>query len=172
MKLIVGLLCIVSSTFSFGQIKLNNNKPFVYLDSNRIDLEHFLFDQNKIEKVDVVKEAFDTRTNTSGSIYITSKQSQSFNFLSYKQLKSKYFSDITKPILLLLNGNFIKSPAKLNIDSSYISKVEVEAGEDYSELRKLYPAMAIVNIKLKNINFNKADRQFFLDGMPAKNFPE
>ncbi len=170
MKIIFSLLSLVISTFSFGQLLINNTKPDVYLDSNKIELEHFLFDQNKIEKFEVLNNIFDARTNTTGRIYITSKKPQIFNFLSYQQIKAKYFSDRTKPILLLLNGNFVKSPAKLNIDSSYINKVEVETGEEYKELKNLYPTMAIVNIILNNKYF--LGRQIILDGMPENNFPE
>ena len=153
MKIIFSLLSIVISTFSFGQINFDNHKPSVYLDSNRIDFEHYLFDQNKIEKIDVVKQAFDGRTNTSGSVFTTSKQPKSFNFLSYEQIKSKYFSDKTKSVLFLINGNFIKNFEKINIDESYISKVEVETGDDYRELKNIYPNMAVVNIELKNFKF-------------------
>ena len=170
MKIIFCFLVLWLSIISFAQLKLYDNKPSVYLDSTKIDLENFLFDQNKIEKIDVVKQAFDPRTNTSGSVIITSKKTNSFNFLSYEQIKSIHFSDKTKPILLLLNGNFIKSAAKINIDSSYISKVEVETGEDYEELKNIYPNMAIVNIKLKNLNLS--DRQFILQGLPSNSYPE
>ena len=172
MKIIFSLLSIAFSTFSFGQLLINNSKPDVYLDSNKIELEHFLFDQNKIEKFDIVKPAFDARTNTSGSIYITSQQPQGFNFLSYKKIKTKYFSNRTKPILLLLNGMFVKDPAKLNIDSSYISKIEVEEGEDYKELRKLYPSMVIVNVKLKSNNYYDFERGIYLNGLPLKTDPD
>ena len=158
------------SIISFAQLKIYDNKPSVYLDSTKIELEYFLFDQNKIEKFEVVKNHFATQTNNSGSIYITSKQPQNFNFLSYKEIKRKYFSNKTKPVLLLLNGNFVKNFAKINIDSSYISKVEVETGDDFMELKNIYPNMAIVNIKLKNFNF--PDRQIILQGLPSKSDPE
>lgn len=170
MKIMFSLLSIVFSTFSFGQLLINNSKPEAYLDSNKIELEHFLFDQNKIEKFEVVNNIFDARTNTTGRIYMTSKKPQTFNFLSYQQIKTKYFSDRTKPILLLINGTLIKSPAKLNIDSSYINKVEVETGEEYKELKNLYPTMAIVNIRLNNKYL--LGRQIILDGMPENNLPE
>ena len=170
MKIIFCFLGLGLSIISFAQLKLYDNKPSVYLDSTKIELEYFLFDQSKIEKFDVVKNHFTTPSNNSGSIFITSKQPQNFNFLSYKEIKRKYFSDKTKPILLLLNGNFIKSAAKINIDSSYISKVEVETGDDYEELKNIYPNMAIVNIKLKNFNF--PDRQIILQGLPSKSYPE
>ena len=170
MKIIFCLLGLGLSIISFAQLKLYDNKPSVYLDSTKIDLENFLFDQNKIEKIDVVKQAFDARTNTSGSVIITSKKPNSFNFFSYEQIKSIHFSDKPKPILLLLNGNFIKNFAKINIDSSYISKVEVETGNDYEELKNIYPNVAIVNIKLKNLNL--FDRQFILQGLPSNSYPE
>ena len=170
MKIIFCFLSLGLSIISFAQLKLYGNKPSVYLDSTKIELEYFLFDQNKIEKFEVVKNHFTTPTNNSGSIYITSKQPQNFNFLSYEEIKRKYFSDKTKPILLLLNGNFIKSAAKINIDSSYISKVEVETGDGFEELKNIYPNMVIVNIKLKNFNF--PDRQIILQGLPSKSYPE
>ena len=170
MKIFFCFLSLGLSIISFAQLKLYNNKPSFYLDSTKIDLENFLFDQNKIEKIDVVKQAFDARTNTSGSVFIISKKPNSFNFLSYEEIKRKYFLDKTKPVLLLLNGNFIKNFAKINIDSSYISKVEVETGNDYEELKNIYPNVAIVNIKLKNLNL--FDRQFILQGLPSNSYPE
>ena len=170
MKIFFCFLSLGLSIISFAQLKLYDNKPSVYLDSTKIELEYFLFDQSKIEKFDVVKNHTAIPTNNSGSIFITSKQPKNFNFLSYKEIKRKYFSGKTKPILLLLNGNFIKSAAKINIDSSYISKVEVETGDDYEELKNIYPNMAIVNIKLKNFNF--PDRQIILQRLPSKSDPE
>ena len=170
MKIIFCLLGLGLSIISFAQLKLYDNKPSVYLDSTKIELEYFLFDQSKIEKFDVVKNHTAIPTNNSGSISITSKQPKNFNFLSYKEIKRKYFSDKPKPILLLLNGNFIKNFAKINIDSSYISKVEVETGNDYEELKNIYPNMAVVNIKLKNLNF--PDRQIILQGLPSNSYPE
>ena len=50
---------------------------------------------------------------------------------------------------------FIKNPSKINIDLSYIDKVEVENGADFEQLKNIYPDLAIVNIKLKNLNFRK-----------------
>ena len=181
MKNILVMISIVYSTFSFGQIILYNDKPAVYLDSNKIDLEYFLFDQNKIERLDVVKQIFDVRTNTSGTIYITSKQPKSFNFFSYQQIKSRFFSDKLKPILLLLNGDFVKNPNKLNIDSSYIYKVEVESGADFEELKNIFSSLTIVNIQTRftsskneqrNIKLGIPDIQIFLNGLPRESFPE
>jgi hypothetical protein len=44
--------------------------------------------------------------------------------------------------------NFFKSAAQINIDSSYISTVGVDAGADYEQLKNLYPPLAVANIKL------------------------
>ena len=172
MKIIFWLLSLGFSMISFAQPKFYDENPTVYLDSTKIELEYFLFDQNKIHNIDIVKKPFSTPTKNSGMIYITSKQPNNFNFLSYVEIKRKYFADKTKPILLLLNGIFIKSPTKIHIDSSYISKVEVETGDDYEELKNLYPYLAIVNIKLNNINYINGDRQISLHGLPSKNLPE
>jgi len=101
MKIIFCFLGLGLSIISFAQLKLYDNKPSVYLDLTKIELEYFLFDQNKIEKFEVVKNNFASSTNNSGSIYITSKQPKNFNFLSYVEIKRKYFSDKTKPILFL-----------------------------------------------------------------------
>ena len=160
------------STISFAQSKSYDNKPSVYLDSTKIELEYFLFDQNKIDKFEIAKNHFTSTTKNLGSIYITSKQRKGFNFLSYFEIKRQYFSNITKPILLLVNGNFIKTFTKINIDSSYISKVEVEIGDDYEELKNIYPSLALVNIQLKNLNYKISERQISLQGLPLKNLPE
>ena len=180
MKIILILFSIGLSISSFGQKILNYDKPSVYLDSYKIELEHYLFDQNNIARVDVIRKEFDPSTNTSGKTYITSKNPKDFNFLSFADLKSKYFGNNKKPVLLLLNGNFIKNPSQINIDSSYIYKVEVESGADFEELKNIYPLLAIVNIQTKNreilndernINIDSPHKQIFLlNGLPDKNF--
>ena len=48
-----------------------------------------------------------------------------------------------------IKRNFVKSAAHLNIDSYYISEVEVETGADNEALKDLYLPFAVVNIKLK-----------------------
>ena len=74
MKIIFWFLSLGFSTISFAQLKLYDNKPSVYLDSAKIELEYFLFDHNKIEKFDVVKNHSATLTNNSDRIYITHRQ--------------------------------------------------------------------------------------------------
>lgn len=157
------------------------SNPVVYFDSIPTRMELFYFDRSKIKDVVSVQSKFDSSTNSSGKIYITSKNPKDYNFLSFTELKSKYIGFNKKPVLLLLNGNFIKNPTQINIDSSYIYKVEVESGADFEELKNIYPLLSIVNIKTKNaatlnderpINLNGPERQIFLNGLPNKNFPE
>ncbi|MCY7292114.1 MAG: hypothetical protein LH615_08020, partial [Ferruginibacter sp.] len=140
--------------------------PIFYLDSVPVEMEYTYLDVNNIERVEVIKDA------VTGKVYMTSKNTKSFNFLSYSILKNTYFNEINKPVLLLVNGNFIKNPLKINIDSSYIYKVEVECGVDFEELKNLYPNLAIVNIKINNLNNKIGERPIFLQGMPLNNFPE
>ena len=51
MKIIFCFLGLGLSIISFAQSKLYDNKPSVYLDSTKIELEYFLFDQNKIKSL-------------------------------------------------------------------------------------------------------------------------
>ena len=85
MKIIFCFLSLGLSIISFAQLKLYGNKPSVYLDSTKIDFEYFLFDQNKIEKFEVVKNYFTAQTNNLGSIYITSKQPKNLIFFLMKK---------------------------------------------------------------------------------------
>ena len=162
-------ICICVS--SFGQSQTINNygavgKPKYYLDSINVEMEYYYMDMNKLEKVDVIKDV------VSGKIYMTLKNPKNFNFLSYSILKNTYFKKINKLVLLLVNGNFIKNPTKIKIDSSYIYKVEVENGDDFEELKNLYPSLAIVNIKLNNLNNKIGERPISFKGMPKANLPE
>ena len=141
-------------------------KAEAFLDSVPIELESSFFDVSKIESVDVTKNA------ASGRIYIKTKNPSNINFLSYSRIKNEYFSGIDKPILLLINGQFIKNFMLIKIDSAYIYNVEVESGENFEELKKLYPALAIVNIKLNNLNNKIGERQISLEGMPPKYNPQ
>jgi len=181
MKIILSVFCVGISLITFAQKILSYDKPSVYLDSNKIELEHYLFDQNNIEKVDVIKKEFDPLTNSSGKIYITSKNPKDYHFLSFTDFKNKYLGNNKKPVLLLINGNFIKNPTNIKIDSAYIFNVEVESGADFDELKNLYPLLSIVNIQTKRreflngerqINLIGPERQIILNGLPNNSFPE
>ncbi len=189
MKIILSIFCLGFSFFSFGQVleKLKGlpvayfSNPVVYFDSIPTRMELFYFDKSKIKTIVNVQSVFDSSTNSSGKIYITSINPEDYNFLSFTDLKRKYIGTNKKPVLFLLNGNFIKNPTQINIDSSYIYKVEVESGADFEELKNIYPLLAIVNIKTKNaatlnderqINLNGPERQIFLNGLPNKSSPE
>ena len=173
MRFILSVVCICIWVSSFAQTKIgyeNNSagrtKPMIYSDSILVAMEYTYMDMNNIERVTVKKDA------VSDNLYITPKNNYRFNFLTYPDLKSIYFSKITKPVLLLVNGNFAKNSAKINIDSSYIFKVEVESGNDFEELKNLYPDMAIINIKVNNLNNKNGERQISLEGMPLNSFPQ
>ena len=173
MRFILSVVCICIWVSSFAQTKIgyeNNSagksKPMIYSDSILVAMEYTFMDVNKIENFDVKKDAL------SDKVYMILKNTERFNFFTYSDLKNIYFSKINKPILLLVNGNFVKNPAKINIDSSYIYKVEVESGNDFEELKNLYPDMAIVNIKVNNLNNKNGDRQISLQGMPLNSFPQ
>ena len=189
MKIILSIFCLGVSFFSFGQLKESVkalstvfiSNPVVYFDSIPTRMELFYFDTIKIKSMVTVQGKFDSSTNSSGKIYITSKNPKDYNFLSFTDLKSKYIGSNKKPVLLLLNGNFIKNPTQINIDSSYIHKVEVESGADFEELKNIYPLLSIVNIQTKNrassnedrnINLHSPERQIFLNGLPNKSLPE
>lgn len=189
MKIIFSIFCLGFSFFSFGQLRKSVktlstvfiSNPVVYFDSIPTSMELFYFDMSKIKSRVWVQEKFDSSTNSSGKIYITSKNPKDYNFLSFTDLKSKYIGSNKKPVLLLINGNFIKNPTQINIDSSYIYKVEVESGADFEELKNIYPLLSIVNIQTKNtaslneqrnINLNGPERQIFLNGLPNKSLPE
>lgn len=189
MKIILSLLGLGFSMLSFGQVleKLKASQivyfsnPVVYFDSIPTRMEFFYFDRSKIKDVVSVQSKFDSSTNSSGKIYITSINPKNYNFLSFIDLKNKYIGNNKKPVLLLLNGNFIKNPTNINIDSSYIYKVEVETGADFEELKNIYPLLSIVNIQTRDaatlneqrqINLQGPERNIFLNGLPNNSFPQ
>ncbi|MCY7293122.1 MAG: hypothetical protein LH615_13170 [Ferruginibacter sp.] len=180
MKIILSLFGMGFSLFSFGQMKESvkplltsySYNPVIYFDSILTRMDFFYFDTSKIKSINFVKEVYDSVTNSSGKIYITSKNPKEYNFLSFTDLKNKFIGNNKKSVLLLINGNFIKNPSTINIDSAYIYKVEVESGDDFEELKNLYPNLAIVNIKLNNLNNKNGERAIYLQGIPMSNFPE
>ena len=189
MKIIFSLLSILFSTLSFGQVKPNVKSlvtaffidPVVYFDSIPTRMGFFSLDTSAIKTITRIQGKFDAFSNSTDAIYITSKNPSDHTFLSFFDLKNKYVGNNKKPILLLMNGNFIKNPAQINIDSSFIYKIEVENGADFEELKNIYPSYSIVNIQTKiatslndqrNINMNNPVRQIFLNGLPNKSEPE
>jgi hypothetical protein len=135
----------------------NRNEILYFFDNIQISNEVLSYiDVNKIADVRVTKPTVGPRENYAGRIDITSKSPKDFNFLSFAGIKSKYVNATTKPILLLVNGNFINNAANFKIDDNFISTVEVEQGADFNQLKNIYPTFAIVNIITKNVAQLKA----------------
>ena len=173
MKNILGFIFVLINCQSFSQTSTfysTNNaillKPEIYLDSILINLDECVFDSDKIKSIDIMKGA------GSNKVYIKTKDPKNISFLSYATFKNDYFAGIDKPILFLINGQFVKNFVQIKIDANYIYHIEVESGEDYNELKKIYPSYAIINIKLKNVNNSIGERLISLDGMPSRNTPQ
>lgn len=155
MKILFFTLFLISSKFSEGQLSnvtqtLSDFSPRVFVDSVQTKLNYFIFDTNKISSIDIQKSTSDDLIPPVDRIYITSKFPGDYNFLSYRDLKEKYFRNTTKPVLLLVNSIFLKNPSAINIDSSFIYNVEVDTGADFEELKNMFSSRTIVNIQTKN----------------------
>ena len=95
MKIILGLLGIVFSTFSFGQLKLNLKSlstasfvdPVVYFDSIPTRIGFFSFDTSEIKSITRVEKKVDGLSNSSDEIYINSRNPSNHKFLSFSELK-------------------------------------------------------------------------------------
>ena len=186
MKIFFSLFSILFSTFSFGQVNANLTSfptslfidPVIYFDSIQTRSGFFSFDTIEIKSITRVEKKFDGLTQSSPEIYISSKNPHNHKFLSFLDLKARYIGNDKKPVLLLLNGSFIKNPSEISIDSAYIYKVEVESGADFEELKNIYPLLTIVNIQTNNlkdqriIDFSTPQRQIFFYGLPNKSEPE
>lgn len=140
--------------------------PIFYVDSIPTEREFFIWDTDKISRVNIVKTSFANLTHGKDQIHITSKNKGDYNFLSYSDLKEKYFRYTSKPVLLLINSIFVKNAAAINIDSSHIYNVEVDTGADFEELKNIFTSRTIVNIQTKNGDRSENYRPVMMHGMP------
>lgn len=178
-KIINSSILIIFSIVSFAQVKVISIQPnagakeiLYFFDNIEINAEVLsLIDVNKIADVNIVKSNAGENNNAKKRIYIQSKNAKDFAFLSFADIKLKYVKATTKPVLLLVNSNFIKNTKEFKIDDNIIYEVEVEQGADFDELKNMYPNFAIVNIKTKNAFQLKGERQMMLQGIPESSNP-
>lgn len=171
-KIINSSILLICSIVSFAQVKAISIQPnagakeiLYFFDNIEINAEVWsLIDANKIADVNIVK------LNAEKRIYIQSKNAKDIAFLSFADIKLKYITT-TKPVLLLVNSNFIKNTKEFKIDDNIIYKVEVEQGADFDELKNMYANFAIVNIKTKKASQLKGERQIMLQGIPESSNP-
>ncbi len=178
-KIINGSILLIYSIVSFAQVKVISNQPsagskeiLYFFDNIEINAEVLsLIDVNKIADINIVKSNAGEKNNAEKRIYIKSKNAKDFVFLSFADIKLKYVTTTTKPVLLLVNSNFIKNTKEFKIDDNIIYTVEVEQGADFDELKNMYANFAIVNIKTKNALQLKGERQIMLQGIPESSNP-
>ena len=151
----IALFFLTSLTVtSFAQItnyvNTNYKKEVLYfLDSVKIDKNVMYFDPNKIAEINVVKEKDPTKFYD-GKIYIKSKNSKDFNFLTLKGIEKTYTKTVSPSTLFMIDNLILKDAiSTYKIDSAYILNVEVVKSTEIEYLKNSLTVLTIINIKLK-----------------------
>jgi len=148
MKCILTFSIFFFTSLFFGQ----NNKieePAKFLDSILVTSTTMEYiDPNEIESVNIIKK--DTTINGvryPSQIYITSKVTKKYNFISLKQIKSEFTKIKSNDVIFMINGTFIKDDIEtFKLDRNYILKVEVTNSEAFYNFRKSNTKFDIINI--------------------------
>ncbi|MDB5231933.1 MAG: hypothetical protein JWN76_2738 [Chitinophagaceae bacterium] len=138
MKIFLLLLCISFSVAVPAQRKRSaknttTSQPAIFLDSVNIGNTIFEFDPDMMTKISVGK---DDSKYPNGRIYITTKNPGSFHFLTMKEIIANYKIKTRGTALYMLDNEFIKDTSAFRIDSSYILKIVLIPGSDFSYLKK------------------------------------
>jgi len=105
-------------------------------------------DPNEIESVNIIKK--DTTINGviyRSQIYITSKISKKYDFISLEQIKSEFTKIKNNDVIYMVNGASIKDNIKtFKLDRNYILEVKVTNSQAFYNLRKSDTKFDIINI--------------------------
>lgn len=143
MKQLLFTLLTFISINAFSQSKTLNNNPVYFLDSVRVTTLG-IFDPNKIDNINVVREKDPTAPN--GKIFITSKNPESFNFLSAHDIAKANNIPAKTISIFMLDNEVIKDTATFKIDSSYILRVDIIKASEIKYLPHNIPSLVILKI--------------------------
>lgn len=143
MKQLFFILLIILTKNAFTQIIIPNNNPLYFLDSVQIS-SIGTFDPDKIENITVVKGKDPSAPN--GKIYLTSKKSEGFKFLSAQDIAKANNIPSNTISIFMLDNEIIKDTATFSIDSSYILRVEIIKSSEIEYLPQNTPSLAILKI--------------------------
>ena len=148
MKCLFILYTLFFTTLFFGQ-NTKTEESAVFIDSNLIARNAIEYiNPNEIESVNVIKK--DTIINAvlfHGQLYITSKNSKKYDFLTLEKIKTEFTKIKSNDVIYMVNGVFIKDNIDtFKLDRNYILEVEVTNSEAFYNLRKSDTKFDIINI--------------------------
>jgi hypothetical protein len=169
MKCILTFFLLFFTNLFFGQ---NNKteKSAMFFDLTLVATKMMEYiDPNDIESVNVIKK--DTTINGvlyHGQIYITSKESKKYNFMSLEQIKFEFTKIKTNDVVYMVNGVLIKDDIEaFKLDRRYILNVEVTNSEAFYNFRKSDTKFDIINILGKTKENIETKNKILLRGYEA-----
>ena len=143
--------------FSQSRLYVGNSEPDYYIDSVRVQALG-VFDPNKIESINVVKDS----TAPSGKIYIKIKKNTTVHFLTAKDIVVMNNIIPGSISIFLLDNEIVKDTSNFSIDSSYILKVEIVKASEIKYLPENISNLSIVKIiTATQANIDKEKLIFF-----------
>jgi hypothetical protein len=139
MKKIIAILMISTCSLKlYSQNNSHNREPTYYLDS--VECSGFpLCDPWLIDNLQVGKKA-----GTNGQIFINTKKSHKFKWLSFSKIAANYPNYRTT--LFMVNNELVENQKFSMIDSSYILKIEKIDTKDLFIVGKKIKKTLILNI--------------------------
>lgn len=144
MRILLSLIILAWAVAAQSQNKAPvNSNPEYYVDSLSVASIR-LFDPQKIEKVNVVKEKDAMAPN--GKVFITIKKSATLKWISIKDIVSKYKLSDTAACIFMLNDNIITDTAGFRIDEDYIAGIDIMKASAIENLPNNIPNLALLKL--------------------------
>jgi len=149
MKTLIILFWLSVSLVTYGQQKTKPAaewQPIYFLDSTIVELSQLHFDPDKLAEIKVDGNYYDSAKQIHGKVFITSKQPNSYNFLTIHDIAKTYYNGNYSPIIFILDNDLLKDTLNFKIDSSYVLKIELIKATEIDYLKNTFPNLIILKI--------------------------
>ena len=121
-KIFLFLLCIIALE-CVSQTRPKKGNLVYFIDSVRVK-SIGIFDPNKIESINTIND--DDTTAPFGKVFIAVKKTETVHFLTAADVARLNHVTIDSPAIFMLDDIIIRDTSLFFIDSSYITKTEIE----------------------------------------------
>ena len=120
-----------------------STKPFVFLNSEQIDLNKIYVNPENIDSV------FLTHKSNNGEINIVTKQ-KLFAVLTINEIINKFtrFKSISDSIIISIDNDLISDVSGIKIDGTYTINIKTEPLNNVKYLPKEFKNLTLINILL------------------------
>ncbi|WP_254562637.1 hypothetical protein [Dyadobacter diqingensis] len=150
MRKLLLLVLFFAAFYASGQIvqpQSPKKKPAYFLDSKRLPGMPIM-GPDKIKDI-YISYKIDSIPNTSGAMFIITKNPSENKFLTAQDIAQNNGIDPTSQVIYMVDNELKKDISTFVIDSSYIFKTIITKGTEFENLKEQLPNLTILHILTK-----------------------